>query len=52
MSRDYRLFLEDVSQCCHKVQRYTKGMSQEQFMADEMVFDAVMRNLEIIGGVI
>ena len=49
MSRDYRLFLSDISECCHKIERYTKGMDQEEFIANDMAFDAVMRNLEIIG---
>lgn len=49
MSRDYRLFLSDISDCCHKIERYTKDMAQEQFIANDMAFDAVMRNLEIIG---
>lgn len=49
MSRDYRLFLSDISDSCHKIQRYTKGMNQEEFIANDMTFDAVMRNLEIIG---
>ncbi|WNN87533.1 DUF86 domain-containing protein [Gloeocapsopsis dulcis] len=32
-----------------KVQRYTAGMDLEEFIADERTFDAVMRNLEVIG---
>jgi uncharacterized protein with HEPN domain len=32
-----------------KVQRYTDGMDFEEFIADERTFDAVMRNLEMIG---
>lgn len=34
---------------CTKVLRYTQGMSFEQFLADDRTFDAVMRNLQIIG---
>ena len=29
--------------------RYTQGMNIEDFLADERTFDAVMRNLQIIG---
>jgi uncharacterized protein with HEPN domain len=32
-----------------KVQRYTAGIDFEEFIADERTFDAVMRNLEVIG---
>ncbi len=32
-----------------KIQQYTHGMSYETFIANNMVVDAVIRNLEIIG---
>lgn len=32
-----------------KVVRYTAGMNAQAFFSDEMVVDAVVRNLEIIG---
>ena len=32
-----------------KIERYTDGLSFNQFEANEMVLDAVVRNLEIIG---
>lgn len=32
-----------------KIERYTAGLSFDQFEANEMVVDAVVRNLEIIG---
>lgn len=49
MSRDFRLFLEDILESCGKVLRFTAQMSFEQFVADEKTYDAVVRNLEIIG---
>lgn len=49
MSRNVRLYLEDILGCCAKVLRYTQGMSIEQFMADEKTFDATARNLQMIG---
>jgi len=49
MSRDPRLFLEDIRESCKKILRYTYGLSFEQFRADEKTFDAVVRNLEVIG---
>jgi uncharacterized protein with HEPN domain len=49
VSRDPRLYLEDIRDCCRKVIAYTEGMSSEQLTADDKTFDAVMRNLEIIG---
>jgi len=49
VSRDPTFFLEDILDAAQKVLRYTKGMTLETFRKDELVFDAVVRNLEIIG---
>lgn len=49
MSRDWSYYVEDIAECCAKIQRYTKGMDFEMFVANEQAFDAVIRNLEIIG---
>lgn len=49
MSREHRLFLEDMRKACDKVIRFTQTLTREQFVADEKTFDAVMRDLEIIG---
>ncbi|MEX0270730.1 DUF86 domain-containing protein [Leptolyngbyaceae cyanobacterium UHCC 1019] len=49
MSRSFQLYLSDILLACAKVLRYTNGMSFEQFVADDRTFDAVVRNLQIIG---
>lgn len=49
MSRDWTFFLEDILVAANKTLRYTNGMTLEAFRNDELVFDAVVRNLEIIG---
>lgn len=49
MSREHRFFLEDMQQACEKVIRFTRGLKSDQFFSKEETFDAVMRNLEIIG---
>jgi len=49
VSRDYRLYLDDILQCAGKVLRYTEGLDFDEFVSKEMVMDAVLRNLEIIG---
>jgi uncharacterized protein with HEPN domain len=49
MSRDYRLFLDDIRRCCEKILRFAGDRTFEQFFGDEKTFDAVLRNLEIIG---
>lgn len=49
MSRDLRLYLTDILMAGEKVLHYTEGMNFENFVADDRTFDAVIRNLEIIG---
>jgi uncharacterized protein with HEPN domain len=47
--RDPRLFLEDIRESCAKIARYTEGVNFAQFVASPMAYDAVLRNLTIIG---
>lgn len=49
MSRDYKVYLEDILDAIIKIQLYTENLSQETFFADSKTIDAVVRNLEIIG---
>lgn len=49
MSRDLTLYLRDIVEACRRVQEYTAGMEKEHFLADTMRYDAVIRNIEIIG---
>ena len=49
MSRDETLYLADIQESCEKVLRFTKGMTYKEFAQDDLHFDAVLRNLEIIG---
>jgi uncharacterized protein with HEPN domain len=48
VSRDYRLYLNDIRAAAEKVLRYTQGVDLARFVDDEKTFDAVVRNLEII----
>ena len=49
MSRDPWLYLEDLETSFRKIVHYTTGMTRQDFLRDEMTYDAVIRNLEIIG---
>jgi uncharacterized protein with HEPN domain len=49
MSRDSALFLEDIQTACSKISRYSYGLTFEQFVNDEKSYDAVLRNLIVIG---
>jgi uncharacterized protein with HEPN domain len=48
MSRD-EAFLLDVLIAARKILRYTDGVSKEDFDRNEMIQDAVMRQVQIIG---
>ena len=49
MSRDPKLYLEDIVEAGGKILRFCEGMDEAAFLADEMAQDAVLRNLEVIG---
>ena len=49
MSREGRLYWNDILASCRKVVRYTQGYDFAAFQSDERTYDAVLRNLEIIG---
>ena len=49
MSRDESLYLADIQDACEKVLKFTAGMTYKDFAHDDLHFDAVIRNLEIIG---
>jgi len=49
MYRDYKVYLNDILEAIRKIQNYTKNMSFSEFKRNELVQDAVIRNLEIIG---
>ncbi len=48
-SRNYVLFLEDMIEAMDKIQEYIGDLSYEQFTTKNIVIDAVVRNLEVIG---
>jgi len=49
VSRDWQLYLDDILESCAKISRFTVGMDRSSFLSDERTFDAVIRNLEVIG---
>lgn len=42
-------FIFDMILACEKILNYTKNLSYEDFHSNDMVVDAVIRNIEIIG---
>jgi len=47
--RNFKLFLEDIINSIVKIERYLTNFTFEKFSNNEMVIDAVARNLSIIG---
>lgn len=47
--RDYKLYLDDILHAIKKIEKYTKGINIQELKKDDIVIDAVSRNLEIIG---
>lgn len=49
MSRDWTFYLEDILDSALTIHAFTRDMTLEEFRINRLVFDAVVRNLEIIG---
>lgn len=49
MSRDEIMYLRDIAQSCRKILQFTEGLTQNGLIRDGKTYDAVVRNLEIIG---
>ncbi|KAF0134125.1 MAG: Nucleotidyltransferase [Candidatus Saganbacteria bacterium] len=47
--RDDRVYLKHITEAIDKVKRYISGNSFESFCNNDMLLDAVVRELEIIG---
>ena len=47
--RSLKFLVEDIWESIEKIERYTEGLTQDDFQSDEKTTDAVVRNLEIIG---
>ena len=48
MRRD-NLFIEDILDAMNKIFKYTEEMDKEEFKKNQLVIDAVLRNIEIVG---
>ena len=48
-AREWRFYVRDMIGFCEKVRNYTEGLDREAFVADELVYDATLRNLGLIG---
>ena len=47
--REWRFYVSDMIDFCERVLDYTAGLDRSSFVASAMTYDAVLRNLELIG---
>lgn len=47
--REWYFYIDDMIGFAEKVLAYTEGMDQQDFTASGITYDAVLRNLELIG---
>lgn len=48
-TREWRFYLDDMVTFARNVRTYTSGLEQADFVANQLVYDATLRNLELIG---
>ncbi len=48
-SRSSQISLDDILQAIEKIERFISGLNVETFQNNDLISDAVLRNLEIIG---
>ena len=49
MVKDDLAYIEHILDCIRKIKEFTSGLSLKDFSVNELVQDAVIRNIEIIG---
>jgi len=49
MLRDETMYLHDIAESCVRISSYVQGLSRIGLLGDQKTYDAVVRNLEIIG---
>ena len=49
MHKDDLAYIIHIKQCIKKIKRYTRGQTKKMFAENDLLQDAVIRNIEIIG---
>lgn len=47
--RDWKILFEDIIECINKIEKYTANLTYDEFEDNNLITDAVVRNIEIIG---
>ena len=48
-NRNWRLYVQDMIEFGEKVLLYTDGLTEDAFISDSRIYDATLRNLQLIG---
>jgi uncharacterized protein with HEPN domain len=48
-TREQRLYVEDMLEFCERALRYADGQPLQALLTDTMRYDAILRNIELIG---
>ena len=48
-NRHWRVFIQDMIEFSKKVLSYTDGLTEDDFTADGLTYDATLHNLQLIG---
>ena len=49
MKREFVLYLDDILSCISDVEEFSKGLTREKFLNDELRQSAIIRKIEIMG---
>ncbi|MGD0078669.1 MAG: DUF86 domain-containing protein [Sedimentisphaerales bacterium] len=49
MSRDELMYIRDIAESCEKIINFTSELTKTRLLRDAKTYDAVIRNLEIVG---
>ena len=49
MHKDDITYIKHILLCIRKIKKYTRGISKQNFNENDLLQDAVIRNIEIIG---
>lgn len=49
MEKDFKVYLFDILDCIQAIEQYTENKTENDFLQDKLLQDAVFRRIEIIG---
>jgi uncharacterized protein with HEPN domain len=49
MTKDPLFFLEHIKECIYRIERFTNHVEEKDFLKDELIQSATIRQIEVIG---